>query len=138
MSNLNQAITRIEENIRTHKALLESDTLVQKSYAADFSKLRSQKAVEEQEQLLSWLIELQSYRDMLAQLQDRSNYTYQHAFEDGYNKCLKDAESSFKSEICSKDTAYITPTRMDNIISNIMNKLREGRKDGQNIPEHNR
>ena len=71
---------------------------------------------------------------MLAQLQDRSNYTYQHAFEDGYNKCLKDAESSLKSEICSKDTAYITPTSIDNMISNIMNKLREGRKDGQNIP----
>lgn len=134
MSNLNQAITRIEENIRTHKALLESDTLVQKSYAADFSKLRSQKAVEEQEQLLSWLVELKSYREMLAQLQDRSNYTYQHAFEDGYNKCLKDTESSLKSEICSKDIAYITPTSIDNI----MNNLREGRKDGQNIPEHNR
>ena len=86
MSHLDQAITRIEENITTHKALLESDALVQKSYAADFSKLRSQKAVEEQEQLLSWLVELQSYRDMLAQLQDRSDYTYQHAFEDGYNK----------------------------------------------------
>lgn len=134
MSHLNQAITRIEENIRIHKALLESDILVQKSYAANFSKLRSQKAVEEQEQLLSWLVELQSYREMFAQLQDRSNYTYQHAFEDGYNKCLKDAESSLKSEICSKDTAYITPKSINNIISNIMNKLREGRKDGQNIP----
>lgn len=134
MSHLNQAITRIEENIRTHKALLESDALVQKSYAADFSKLRSQKAVEEQEQLLSWLVELKSYRDMLSQLQDRSDYIYQHAFEDGYNKCLKDTESSFKSEICSKDTAYITPKSINNIISNIMNKLREGRKDGQNIP----
>ena len=134
MSNLNQAITRIEENIRTHKALLESDTLVQKSYAADFSKLRSQKAVEEQEQLLSWLVELQSYREMLAQLQDRSDYTYQHAFEDGYNKCLKDIESSLKSEICSKDIVYITPTSIDNMISNIINNLREGRKDGQNIP----
>lgn len=134
MSHLNQAIARVEENIRTHKTLLESDTSVQKSYAADFSKLRSQKAVEEQEQLLSWLVELKSYREMLAQLQDRSNYTYQHAFEDGYNKCLKDAESSLKSEICSKDTAYITTTSIDNMISNIMNKLREGRKDGQNIP----
>ena len=129
MSHLNQAITRIEENIRTHKALLESDTLVQKSYVADFSKLRSQKAVEEQEQLLSWLVELKSYRDMLAQLQDRSDYTYQHAFEDGYNKCLKDAESSLKSEICSKDAAYITPTSIDNMITNIINQLREGRKD---------
>lgn len=138
MSHLNQAITRIEENIRTHKSLLESDTLVQKSYAADFSKLRSQKAVEEQEQLLSWLVELKSCRDMLAQLPDRSDYTYQHAFEDGYNKCLKDTESSLKSEICSKDAAYITPTSIDNMISNIMNKLREGRKDGQNIPEHDR
>ena len=134
MSHLNQTITRIEENIRTHKARLESDTLVQKSYAADFSKLRLQKAVEKQEQLLSWLVELKSYRDMLAQLQDRSNYTYQHAFEDGYNKCLKDTESSLKSEICSKDTVYITPKSIDNIITNIMNKLREGRKDGQNIP----
>lgn len=138
MSHLNQAIARVEENIRTHKTLLESDTLVQKSYAADFSKLRSQKAVEEQEQLLSWLVELKSYRDMLAQLQDRSNYIYQHAFEDGYNKCLKDTESSLKSEICSKDTAYMTPTSIDNMISNIINNLREGRKDGQNIPKYNR
>lgn len=138
MSHLNQAIARVEENIRTHKALLESDALVQKSYAADFSKLRSQKAVEEQEQLLSWLVELQSYREMFAQLQDRSDYIYQHAFEDGYNKCLKDTESSLKSEICSKDTAYITTTSMDNMISKIINNLREGRKDGQNIPEHNR
>ena len=129
MSHLNQAVTRIEENIRTHKALLECDTLVHKCYAADFSKLRSQKAVEEQEQLLSWLVELQSYREMLAQRQDRSDYIYQHAFEDGYNKCLKDTESSLKSEICSKDAAYITPTSIDNMISNIINNLREGRKD---------
>ena len=37
--------------------------------------------------------------------------------------------SSLKSEICSKDAAYITPTSIDNMISNIINNLREGRKD---------
>lgn len=126
MSQLEKAIMRTEENVRRHQTLLESDTLVQKSYAADFSKLRSQQVVKEQGQLLSWLRELKSSREMLAQMQDRRNDIYASGFTEGYNKCLKDVGSKLKEKICSDQAAFVTSTSIDNIINHIMAELKVG------------
>lgn len=126
MSELEKAIMRAEENVRRHQTLLESDILVQKSYAADFSKLRSQQVVKEQGQLLSWLVELKSSREMLAQMQDKSNDIYASGFTEGYNKCLKDVVSKLKEKICSDQAAFVTPTSIENIIDDIMDELKVG------------
>lgn len=126
MSELEKAIMRTEENIRRHQTLLESDTLVQKSYAADFSKLRSQQVVKEQGQLLSWLVELKSSREMLVQMQDRSNDIYASGFTEGYNKCLKDIGSKLKEKIGCGQTAFVTSKSIENIIDDIIAELKVG------------